>query len=70
MIKMELENIFVGGWFNLLSLLVEVEDVEEDDDVKVIWIIVINLWLFEIEFVDINIVVWCDKICSFNGKFS
>lgn len=51
-------------------MLIEVEDLEEDDDIKVIWIIVINLWLFEIEFIDINVVGWCNKICNILGKFS
>ena len=68
--KMESENTPVGGRPNLLSLLVEAEDAEEDDDAKVTRIIAINLRLSEIEFADINIAAWRDKIRSLNGKLS
>ena len=67
---MESENTPVGGRPNLLSLLVEAEDAEEDDDAKVTRIIAINLRLSEIEFADINIAAWRDKIRSLNGKLS
>ena len=68
--KMESENTPVGGRPNLLSLLVEAEDAEEDDDAKVTRIIAINLRLSEIEFTDINVAAWRNKIRSLNGKLS
>ena len=68
--KMESRNIPVGGQPNILNLLIEAEDSEDDDDAKVNRIIAINLQLSEIEFTDINVGGWRNKIHSILGKLN
>ena len=68
--KMESRNIPVGGQPNILNFLIEAENSEDDDDTKVTRIIAINLRLSEIEFADINIGSWRNKIRSLLGKLS
>ena len=68
--KMESGSNTASGQTNILNLLIEAEDSEEDDDTKVTRIIAINLRLSEIEFTDINVAGWRNKIRNILGKLS
>ncbi|MGD1713548.1 hypothetical protein [Dapis sp. BLCC M172] len=67
--KMESGDTSLGGRPNLLNLLIEAEDLD-DDDPKVTRITAINLRLSEIEFTDINVTSWRNKIRNLLGKLS
>nr|WP_293136484.1 hypothetical protein [Okeania sp. SIO3I5] len=68
--KMESGDTPVGGKPNILNLLIEAENLDDDDDTKVTRITAINLRLSEIEFTDINVTGWRNKIRSLLGKLS
>ncbi len=68
--KMEPGDTPVGGRPNILNLLIEAEDLDDDDDAKVTRITAINLRLSEIEFTDINVTSWRNKIRNLLGKLS
>ncbi len=68
--KMESGDTPVGGQPNILNLLIEAEDLEDDDNAKITRIIAINLRLSEIEFTDINVTSWRNKIRNLLGKLS
>ncbi len=68
--KMESGDTPVGGQPNILNLLIEAEDLDDDDDAKITRIIAINLRLSEIEFTDINVTGWRNKIRSHLGTLS
>jgi len=68
--KMESGDTPVGGQPNTLNLLIEAQDLEADDETKITRIIAINLRLSEIEFTDINVAGWRNKIRSLLGKVS
>ncbi len=60
----------VAGLPNLLHLLIEAEDPEVEKDAKITRIVAVNLRLSEIEFTDVNITAWRNKIRKLLGKLS
>lgn len=68
--KMESGETPLGGKPNLLNLLIEAEDPEEEKNSRVTKVIALNLRLSEIEFTDINITAWRNKIRNLLGRFS
>ncbi|MEM1170729.1 MAG: hypothetical protein AAGJ08_17020 [Cyanobacteria bacterium P01_H01_bin.35] len=68
--EMESEHSPVGGQPNILNLLIEAADSEEEDNSKITRIIAINLRLSEIEFTNINVTSWRNKIRNLLRKVS
>ncbi|MGK7918703.1 MAG: hypothetical protein AB4080_01670 [Trichodesmium sp.] len=60
----------IAGQPNLLNLLIEAENSEGEKDSQVTRIIAVNLRLSEIEFADVNITAWRNKIRKLLGKLS
>ena len=68
--EMQSEHSPVGGKPNILNLLIEAEDSEEEDNSKITRILAINLRLSEIEFTNITVTGWRNKIRSLLSKLS
>lgn len=68
--KMESGDTPLGGKPNLLNLLIEAEDPEEEKKPRVTKVMAVNLRLSEIEFTDINVSAWRNKIRNLLGRLN
>ncbi|NEN89702.1 MAG: hypothetical protein F6K48_12640 [Okeania sp. SIO3H1] len=68
--KMESGETPLGGKPNLLNLLIEAEDPEEEKKPRVTKVMAVNLRLSEIEFTDINVSAWRNKIRNLLGRLN
>ncbi len=68
--KIESGDTPVGGLPNLLNLLIEAENPAAEKDSQDTRIIAVNMRLSEIEFTDVNVTAWRNKIRSLLGKLS
>lgn len=68
--KMESGDTPLGGKPNLLNLLIEAEDTEEEKKPRVTKVMAVNLRLSEIEFTDINVSAWRNKIRNLLGRLN